>query len=268
MRKFLSVLMAIFICLSCTACGNFSSSKNDAESTSDGHAAAIVGIWKSTTYYMLTFDNDKTGTLLRDNVYEDFTWHYNEDLSCYEIATSAFASAVIAFLKTEDGTDYLVISDNKLYREEDFVDIFNEYIELYQTELAGKYPAEKIKFNSPYDVESLVITFTNLVIENNKMNLYIEVTNNGTETLYNCPVEVGYRHEYLRDTIYGGSAIGIEFSFNQSHIEPGETGIFTANIANSNIIDCVTVFETIVGAATCSFDHTSYYIDLSEYTTK
>lgn len=281
MKKFISLFLVIAICLSFAACGNTTATESTAESAtekqSDKHTAAVVGVWKSTSFYMLTFNEDNTGTFLQDGQYNDFTWNYDKNLSCYVVASASLLNTLNIFLKNENGINYLECSNSKLYRDEDFDDILDQYLEKCRAELSKEFSFDttsKIEFKKPYSAGDLSITFTELLVENDEFNLYVKITNNGSTSLDSVTNEllyVGYKHKYYAPPSEGfGLGIGFDFSFvdNITTIAPGETAVLKAKIAGGRIISALTVFETIVGAATCSIDGNLYYIDLGEYTIK
>ncbi len=285
LKKIISLFLIISICLSFSACGNSTpTDKNDiskkAETTEqklDEHTEAIIGVWKSTSFFMLTFNEDKTGTYLHEGKNNDFTWNYDEKLSCYTFASPSLPTTINIFMKSENGINYLECTNAKLYREKDFKKVLDEYLDECRADLAKEYDfnaSTKIDFQKPYIAGDLIVTFTELAIENNEMNLYIEVTNNGTTNLESIPqnlLEVGFKYKYysVPSPCYG-MGIGFNFSFvdDRTAINPGETAVMKANISNGKITNALTVLGTVIGFSTCTIDGDYYYIDLGEYTIK
>lgn len=272
MKKIIAILLIMSLFFTLFGC----TTNNTPEATEqqlDEHTKAIVGVWKSTTFYMVTFNEDKTGTYLNNGINNDFTWSYDEGLSCYTVASPSFPTTLNFFLKSENGINYLECSEAKLYRDKDFGVIKDEYLDKRRAELAKEFNIDtisKIEFQKPYVAGDLSITFTELVIENNEMNLYIDVTNNGAshlETLPNNLLSVGFRYSSTF-----GFGIGCDFDFffvgDCTAIAPGKTETLKARIDGDRVTDTLTVFETVIGYSTCTIGEKAYYIDLEEYTVK
>ena len=94
MKKVLSLILVLVLCLSIVACGN---SKTKAEK-------AIVGTWvcEEEEELKIVFNEDKTGILTDDGQEHDITWKYDAELECY-IFTYGVALAIK--LETVDGID-------------------------------------------------------------------------------------------------------------------------------------------------------------------
>ena len=147
MKKFIALFLIIGICASFQACGNSTpTDKNEklenpetTEQQLDEHTEAIVGVWKSTTFFMLTFNEDNTGTYLHDGTNNDFTWNYDDELSCYTFASPSYPTTLSIFLKSENGVNYLECSDSKFYRDKDFKKIKDAYLDERRIELAKEF---------------------------------------------------------------------------------------------------------------------------------
>ncbi len=282
MKKIIALLLVAVMCLSFVACGNNEdkdSTENITKKPIDKHIQAIVGTWKSTSIYPFTFNEDKTGTFYHGGENKDFTWTYNEELKCYDVASSTLYTTLNFFLKTDDGITYLECTGAKLYRDSDFANILPEHLEKCRVELENDYNLghrTKIEFGKEYKSDDCSITFTELVVENNELNLYIKITNNGSYTINSIsdiPVGVGFAVTYYAPgSIGGGLGAGCDFSFidEQNEIKPGETVIIKTTISKTKVKDALNTFGTIVGRATCDLNDNigAYYIDLSEYTIK
>ncbi len=281
MKKIIALFLVAIICLSFVACGNNGHKENTEITTEkkvDKHTQAIVGTWKSTSFYTLTFNNDKTGTIWVNGENKELTWTYNEDLSCYDIASSFLYSTLNFFLKNDEGVNYLECSGLKMYRTEDFDKVLEEYLDECRAELDEEYnfsSAPKIEFGKQYTTNDISFTFTELLVEGNEFNLYIEVVNNSTksiEAITQSMLEVGWSYKFDGPCNFFGEGMGIVFdlSFNNEgdSLNSGETTIIKVNISSRNIIGNITSLGQIVGFASCSIGNDSYYIDLSKYTIK
>ena len=281
MKKFISLLLIFSICLSFVACGNNKTSEDVTEKTTkkskNKHTEAIIGEWKGVDLFPFTFNEDNTGTFYSGGAYNDFTWSYNEDLKCYDIASSVLPITLNFFLKTDNDVTYLEYNGAKLYREEEFNKILPEHLDKCRLELENDYylgVGEKIEFGKEYISNGCSVVFTELLVEDTALNLYVEITNNTSspiEETMDIPVYVGFAITYYTPgSIGGGVGIGCDFEFidDKSDIKPGETVILKTTISNTKVKDAIYGFGTIVGRASCVLENEGYYIDLSEYTIK
>ena len=282
MKKIIALLLVAIMCFTFVACDNSKENKDTEDITrkrTDKTTEAIIGTWKSTSIYPFTFNEDKTGTFFTGGKEHDFTWAYNEDLKCYDVASSALHTTLNFFLKSEDNITYLECSSAKLYRDENFDDVLQEYLNKCREEMENDYNLgnrTKIDFGKEYISDNCSVTFTELLVENNELNLYVEITNNGSRTIteiLDIPVGVGFAITYYAPgTIGGGLGHGCDFSYTdeRNDIKPGETVIIKTTISKTKVKDALNTFGTIVGRATCEINDeiSSYYIDLSEYTIK
>ena len=165
MKKIVTLLLVGVICLSFVACGNKGNNNNENKDFKlvDKNTQVIIGTWKSTSMYPLTFNDDKTGTFYYQGKNYDFTWTYNEELKCYVVASSGLYATSNFLLKNENGVTYLECSDAKLYRESDFEGVLQKYIEKRQIDLENHFflgNLTKIELGKQYNSGNCSITFT------------------------------------------------------------------------------------------------------------
>ena len=93
MKKALSLILALVLCLSLVACGGSNASAEK----------AIVGEWVCTEEALkIQFNEDKTGILTDDGYENEITWKYDAELECYVFT---YGVALTIKLETVDGIE-------------------------------------------------------------------------------------------------------------------------------------------------------------------
>lgn len=181
MKKALSLLLALVLCLSLCACGdkndatmmNESSgqSSSDTAGTTINEQSSIVGQWLAIADSELsfTFREDHSGTLLQDGSTYSFNWKYDEALSSYCIVLS---EVIYAKIEVADGVVQLTLSSNSavFVRPDDYEAAHSAYLKEQQEKEEAKQNAaqaellngaELVEYGVPYTLtENLSITFT------------------------------------------------------------------------------------------------------------
>ncbi len=136
MKKIITIVLVVVMCLSFVACGN-----NAKEDTADNNAEtnntqvsdkkaeaekAVIGTWKRDDesihlQHIVTFNENHSGTFYYAQLEKEgqITWKYDEELSCYMIASPSDVANFGAFFMKNDGeTDYLEYYGTKYYRQD------------------------------------------------------------------------------------------------------------------------------------------------------
>ena len=180
MKKAISLLLALVLCLSLCACegGNDTPETTpNAENETTPHfeekevteepeiGKEILGEWysvKSTAIITLTFNEDGTGVHNLEGAETAFTWKYDEELNCYTIALGAVISATV---ENVDGIEQLIIGDSYCVRAEYYADAHEAYLaeqeaqqgnvlkDAIRAEIEGKTLAQ---FNTSYKMSDNV----------------------------------------------------------------------------------------------------------------
>ncbi len=143
MKKVISLLLALVMCLSLCACGDGNdtlettpNAENESTSRFEENEVTeepeidkeILGEWyyvKSTAIITLTFNEDGTGVHDQEGTETAFTWKYDEELNCYTIALGAVISATVENI---DGIEQLIIGDGYCVRAEYYTDAHEDYL--------------------------------------------------------------------------------------------------------------------------------------------
>ena len=113
MKKALSLILALVVCLSLCACGG----GNDSTETTQAPTPekAIVGEWKSLDGAITTFCEDGTGKA--PNGY-DFSWKYDKDTGWYMMSLNGMTFSTE--ISTENGIRFFVIEGIEYYHTDDY----------------------------------------------------------------------------------------------------------------------------------------------------
>ena len=115
MKKALSLILALVLCLSLCACGE--SSQGVVEDSKD---VDIVGEWKGVTGGIFTFKND--GTL--DISGETAEWWYDDDEECYNLS---YDGVTLSFtIEEDDGMPFFEIDGDRFYHAYYFEKLFGD----------------------------------------------------------------------------------------------------------------------------------------------
>ena len=174
MKKAISLLLALVMCLSLVACGGGNdtpkttpNAENDTTQNIKENEALeigkeILGEWYlvQTTDYVLVFDEDGTGVRKFNGTDTAFTWKYDEDFKCYTLALEQIVTAKVEVVDGIEqfafGASYCVRSEHhaeahQAYMAEQEAYLAEQNINAMKDDIRAKIEGKTLaQFNTPY----------------------------------------------------------------------------------------------------------------------
>ena len=109
MRRTMAFILALVLCLALCAC-----SKAPKE---PAPLPPIVGEWRTTGNYIITFNEDYTGSSSKG---ENFTWTYDEEQQIYTVIRKT-GKQFTTSIQLDKGLRYLPIGNLRAYHKDDIL---------------------------------------------------------------------------------------------------------------------------------------------------
>ena len=266
MKKAISLLLGLVMCLSLCACGGGNNNK------------AIVGEWKAVSCdASAVFNEDGSGELSGSFLSSgNFTWKYDKELKCYVVASSQSMNITV---KTVNEVEYISLGGIQFFRVENYDHAIQITVNDRKGEIAKLIEGKtKLEFGVAYDLGNDASVVFNAIPtrEGELFNLVLEaaVTNNGTSELEHITglIPSYTARYYLYDAPNGTTSNGgAVFGSGQNNVPANETVILSSPLMTKKIQDvekALDVFGEVVGVLCFEMNGTEYYIDYSELITK
>lgn len=107
MKKVISLLLALVLCLSLCACGGGNETPNTTEAPTEAKKIdlKIIGTWKtdpSYNDYVLVINDDNTGSLSVDGGTESLTWTYDEATCTLTLTKANSPDTTLMYVEEND----------------------------------------------------------------------------------------------------------------------------------------------------------------------
>lgn len=278
MKKVVSILLLLALCISLCACGGLAQGNSK---------QALIGEWKSVRYNAsFDFRSDGTGTVCnKDGSMQGFSWKYDKELKCYLLAMSQTFTIT---LQSRDGIAYFEFDKQLFYRTKDYDTGLDWYIKDIEAlslekvkertqnytkiELGKAYPLNDVHYGEGQQSGTYSIVFKDVKYVNDEILLYADITNvkeaTGSTTSYETSayyyaypmgefLEVDYFNSYFAEI--GQDSICV-FPY------PGETKSAISKIVlGSDLIETIEKCGVAYGIIELNLDGSVYYLDLSEH---
>lgn len=274
MKKAISLLLALVLCLSMCACGNSTASNpvtTTATNAENPNSAsnpqnAIVGEWKTLRgNNSVIFNEDGSGS----SGDLEFAWKYDEELSSY--STNYEITPVITIEKDGD-YDTIRFFYWTLYRANDYEQARLTYLEKQDNRIAEYIKdKEKLQLNTVYSLEHGEITFTEISMgEDGNAILTASITNCTGESMSGreiAPVFCSGNLDHDGEENYDIDTFGSLYMQHEFPSGATET-VEIVHPSSDAITTDLKSFNRLFFVSTIDIGGTEYYINWNDYIQK